>query len=152
MRAAPPEQDHGYDTALDDPPCDTIEPGDLLDDPRTDAEALWPVPAAVVQPGGGPHDRRRPDRQRLGAPGVRGTVHGNRRAGADQHTARSGEHRRRAHPSRKSAGHRGTDVANFWFEVEPIPNPKDAIENTLNHATCHDLIPLATAQTAITHH
>ncbi len=34
----------------------------------------------------------------------------------------------------------------------PIPNPKDAIGNTLNHATCHDLIPLATAQTALTHH
>jgi len=53
MRAAPPEQDHGYDTALDDPPCDTIEPGDLLDDPRTDAEALclcsllWSSPAVA---------------------------------------------------------------------------------------------------------
>ena len=44
-----------------------------------------------------------------------------------------------------------TDVANLWFEVGPIPNPKDGIENTLNHATCAGLITLATAQTAIDH-
>ncbi len=44
-----------------------------------------------------------------------------------------------------------TDVANLWFEVGPIPSPKDAIENTLNHATCAGLIPLSVAQSAITH-
>jgi len=42
-----------------------------------------------------------------------------------------------------------TDVANLWFEVGPIPNPKDAIE--LNHATCAGLVPLVVAQTAIAH-
>ncbi len=36
-------------------------------------------------------------------------------------------------------------------EVGPIPNPKDLIENELNHATCGGLIPLVTAQTAIAH-
>lgn len=45
-----------------------------------------------------------------------------------------------------------TDVANLWFEVGPIPNPKDSIESTLNHATCRGLIPLSTAQTAIARH
>jgi len=45
-----------------------------------------------------------------------------------------------------------TDVANLWFEVGPIPNPKDSIESTLNHATCRGLIPLSTTQTAIAHH
>ncbi len=45
-----------------------------------------------------------------------------------------------------------TDVANLWFEVGPIPNPKDGTENTLNHATCAGLIPLSVAQTAIAHH
>ncbi len=44
-----------------------------------------------------------------------------------------------------------TDVANLRFEVGPIPNPKDGTENTLNHATCHGLISLVTAQTAIAH-
>jgi len=44
-----------------------------------------------------------------------------------------------------------TDVANLWFEVGPIPNPKDAIENELNHATCAGLIPLVVVQTAIAH-
>jgi len=33
-------------------------------------------------------------------------------------------------------GYPGTaaDVGNLWFETGPIPNPKDQIENTLNHA------------------
>ena len=44
-----------------------------------------------------------------------------------------------------------TDVANLWFEVGPIPNPKDGTENTLNHATCHGLISLVTAQSTIAH-
>ncbi len=44
-----------------------------------------------------------------------------------------------------------TDVANLWFEVGAIPNPKDQIENTLNHATCAGLIPLVVAQSAIAH-
>ncbi len=43
------------------------------------------------------------------------------------------------------------DVANFWFEPGPIPNPKDTVERVLNHATCAGLITLATAQTAISH-
>ena len=48
-------------------------------------------------------------------------------------------------------GYPGTagDVANLWFETGPIPNPKDQIENTLNHATCAGLIPLVVAQGAI---
>jgi len=41
------------------------------------------------------------------------------------------------------------DVANLWFETGPIPDPKDQIENTLNHATCAGLIPLVVAQSAI---
>jgi replicative DNA helicase len=40
MSTAPDGPDHGYDVTGDDPECDTIEAGDLLDDPRTDAEAL----------------------------------------------------------------------------------------------------------------
>ncbi len=50
-------------------------------------------------------------------------------------------------------GYPGTagDVGNLWFEVGAIPNPKDAIENTLNHATCAGLIPLVVAQSAIAH-
>ncbi len=40
MSTASTESDHGYDAALDDPRDDTIEAEDLLDDPRTDAEAL----------------------------------------------------------------------------------------------------------------
>jgi len=41
------------------------------------------------------------------------------------------------------------DVANLWFEIGPIPNPKDQVENELNHAPCGGLISLVTAQTAI---
>jgi replicative DNA helicase len=37
---APEGSEHGYDVAGDDPGDSTIEAGDLLDDPRTDAEAL----------------------------------------------------------------------------------------------------------------
>ena len=50
-------------------------------------------------------------------------------------------------------GYPGTaaDVGNLWFEVGAIPNPKDTIENTLNHATCAGLIPLVVAQSAIAH-
>ncbi len=44
-----------------------------------------------------------------------------------------------------------TDVANLCFEVGPIPNPKDSIEGTLNHATCAGLIPLSVAQSTIAH-
>ena len=152
MRAAPPEQDHGYDTALDDPPCDTIEPGDLLDDPRTDAEALclcsllWSSPAVARTIVGAltGSDFERP-------------VYGELFTVIAEQVQTNTPHDPASIAAAltqagKSAGHRGTDVANFWFEVGPIPNPKDAIENTLNHATCHDLIPLATAQTAITHH
>jgi len=40
-------------------------------------------------------------------------------------------------------------VANLWFEPGPIPNPKDAAERVLNHATCAGLITLVTAQTVI---
>ncbi len=43
------------------------------------------------------------------------------------------------------------DVANLWFEVGPIPNPKDQVEGELNHAICGGLISLVTAQTAIAH-
>ncbi len=42
-------------------------------------------------------------------------------------------------------------VANLWFEVGPIPNPKDQVEGELNHAICGGLISLVTAQTAIAH-
>ena len=38
--AAPSGPDHGYDEALDGPADGLVEAGDLLDDPRTDAEAL----------------------------------------------------------------------------------------------------------------
>jgi replicative DNA helicase len=40
MSTASTESDHGDDAALDDPGDDAIEAADLLDDPRTDAEAL----------------------------------------------------------------------------------------------------------------
>jgi replicative DNA helicase len=40
LSTAPDGPDHGYDVALDDPGDSTIEAGDLLDDPRTDVEAL----------------------------------------------------------------------------------------------------------------
>ena len=38
--AAPSGPDLGYEDVLDDPADGTVEAGDLLDDPRTDAEAL----------------------------------------------------------------------------------------------------------------
>lgn len=41
MSTAATEFDPGYDAALDGSDFDTIETGDLLDDPRTDAEALF---------------------------------------------------------------------------------------------------------------
>jgi len=40
MSAAPSGPGHGYGDALDDPAEGLVEAGDLLDDPRTDAEAL----------------------------------------------------------------------------------------------------------------
>ncbi len=43
------------------------------------------------------------------------------------------------------------DPRNLWVEVGSIPNPKDAVENSLNHAVCADLISLPVAQTAIAH-
>lgn len=41
------------------------------------------------------------------------------------------------------------DPRNLWFEPGTIPNPKDAVENTLNDAVCVGLVPLRTAQSAI---
>ncbi len=40
MSAAPSGPDHGYEDVLDDSLDGSVEAGDLLDDPRTDAEAL----------------------------------------------------------------------------------------------------------------
>ncbi len=40
MSAAPSGPDHGYGEVLDDPAEGPVEAGDLLDDPRTDVEAL----------------------------------------------------------------------------------------------------------------
>ncbi len=40
MSAAPSGPDHGYGEVLDDPADGPVDAGDLLDDPRTDAEAL----------------------------------------------------------------------------------------------------------------
>ena len=40
MSTASTESGHGYDAALDEAAGDNIQVGDLLDDPRTDAEAL----------------------------------------------------------------------------------------------------------------
>lgn len=42
------------------------------------------------------------------------------------------------------------DPRNLWVEPGKIPNPKDAVENKLNQAVCSGLVPLATAQHAIT--
>jgi hypothetical protein len=47
------------------------------------------------------------------------------------------------------------DARNLWVEADPIPNPKDAVENALNHAVCapdhraraHPQIPYGTAIT-----
>lgn len=41
------------------------------------------------------------------------------------------------------------DAANLWPEAGPIPNPKDSVEDTLNHAVCDGRIGLARAQRAI---
>lgn len=41
------------------------------------------------------------------------------------------------------------DPHNLWFEPGTIPNPKDAVEDTLNDAVCAGLVPLQTAQRAI---
>lgn len=41
------------------------------------------------------------------------------------------------------------DARNLWVEAGSIPNPKDAIENALNHAVCHGQIPLRRAQQEI---
>ncbi len=41
------------------------------------------------------------------------------------------------------------DPRNLWVEIGSIPNPKDAVENSLNRAVCAGLIPLPVAQTAI---
>ena len=43
------------------------------------------------------------------------------------------------------------DPRNLWVEIGSIPNPKDAVENSLNRAVCAGLIPLPVAQTAIAH-
>lgn len=40
-------------------------------------------------------------------------------------------------------------VANLWIEPGPIPNPKDDVENVLNHAVCTGRVQLADAQRAI---
>jgi hypothetical protein len=41
------------------------------------------------------------------------------------------------------------DPRNLWVEPGSIPNPKDAVENKLKAAVCAGLVPLATAQQAI---
>ncbi len=41
------------------------------------------------------------------------------------------------------------DITNLWPEIGRIPNPKDAVENALNHAVCDGRIRLAAAQQAI---
>lgn len=41
------------------------------------------------------------------------------------------------------------DIKNLWPQVGKIPNPKDAVENALNHAVCAGLVPLNTARIAI---
>jgi hypothetical protein len=40
-------------------------------------------------------------------------------------------------------------AANLWPEWPPTPNPKDAVENTLNAAVCDGRVTLAAAQQAI---
>jgi hypothetical protein len=42
-----------------------------------------------------------------------------------------------------------SDVRNLWPEPGASPNPKDAIENYLNHAVCSHKITLPVAQSAI---
>jgi hypothetical protein len=41
------------------------------------------------------------------------------------------------------------DITNLWPEVGRIPNPKDSVENALNHAVCNGRVSLAAAQNAI---
>jgi hypothetical protein len=40
-------------------------------------------------------------------------------------------------------------AANLWPEIGPLPNPKDSVENALNHAVCSDRVSLRAAQRAI---
>jgi len=41
------------------------------------------------------------------------------------------------------------DITNLWPEVGRIPNPKDSVENALNHAVCDGRVRLTAAQNAI---
>jgi hypothetical protein len=41
------------------------------------------------------------------------------------------------------------DITNLWPEVGSVPNPKDKVENALNHAVCDGKVSLAAAQSAI---
>ena len=41
------------------------------------------------------------------------------------------------------------DATNLWPESPPTPNPKDKVENALNHAVCSGRVSLAAAQQAI---
>ncbi|MGH7883796.1 MAG: hypothetical protein ACREN8_12995, partial [Candidatus Dormibacteraceae bacterium] len=38
-----------------------------------------------------------------------------------------------------------TDAKNLWPELGASPNPKDKVENALNHAVCNGRMPLVTA-------
>ena len=40
-------------------------------------------------------------------------------------------------------------AANLWPEIGPLPNPKDPVENALNHAVCSGRVSLRAAQRAI---
>jgi hypothetical protein len=40
-------------------------------------------------------------------------------------------------------------ASNLWPEAPPTPNPKDKVEDTLNHAVCSGKVTLAAAQDAI---
>lgn len=42
-----------------------------------------------------------------------------------------------------------SDAANLWPEAGPVPNPKDAVEDTLRTAVCDGQVGLARAQRAI---
>jgi hypothetical protein len=41
------------------------------------------------------------------------------------------------------------DITNLWPELGRVPNPKDKVENALNHAVCAGRVSLAAAQNAI---
>lgn len=41
------------------------------------------------------------------------------------------------------------DITNLWPEAGSVPNPKDKVENALNHAVCDGKVRLAAAQNAI---